>query len=40
MDTVECTQAKEQEKEQKEFELLIAEKDAVIARWRVKGEGD
>lgn len=31
---------KEQEKEQKEFELVIAEKDAEIARRRAKGEGD
>ncbi|HEX2055124.1 MAG TPA: hypothetical protein VHF07_01445 [Nitrospiraceae bacterium] len=37
---VEQKQAKEQEKEQKEFELVIAEKDAEIARWRARGEGD
>ena len=33
-------QAKEQQKEQKEFELIIAEKDAEIARRRARGEGD
>jgi len=37
---VERKQAKEQEKEQKEFELIIAEKDAEIARRRARGEGD
>src|SRR5262245_12801839 len=37
---IEQKQAKEQEKEQKEFELLIADKDADIARTRAKGEGD
>lgn len=37
---VEQKQAKEQEKEQKEFELVIAEKDAEIARRRARGEGD
>lgn len=37
---IEQKQAKEQEKEQKEFELLIAAKDAEIARTRAKGEGD
>jgi regulator of protease activity HflC (stomatin/prohibitin superfamily) len=37
---IEQKQAKEQEKEQKEFELLIAGKDADIARTRAKGEGD
>lgn len=40
LDGVERKQAKEQEKEQKEFELIIAEKDAEIARRRAKGEGD
>ena len=37
---IEQKQAKEQEKEQKEFELTIAAKDADIARTRAKGEGD
>jgi regulator of protease activity HflC (stomatin/prohibitin superfamily) len=37
---IEQKQAKEQEKEQKEFELTIATKDAEIARTRAKGEGD
>jgi regulator of protease activity HflC (stomatin/prohibitin superfamily) len=37
---IEQKQAKEQEKEQKEYELLIASKDADIARARVVGEGD
>src|SRR5205807_46013 len=37
---IEQKQAKEQEKEQKEFELTIASKDADIARTRAKGEGD
>jgi regulator of protease activity HflC (stomatin/prohibitin superfamily) len=37
---IEQKQAKEQEKEQKEFELTIASKDAQIARTRAKGEGD
>jgi hypothetical protein len=37
LEAVEKKQAKEQEKEQKEFELVIAEKDAEIAR-RVKPE--
>ncbi|MBS0184352.1 MAG: prohibitin family protein [Nitrospira sp.] len=40
LDAVERKQAKEQEKEQKEFELIIAEKDAEIARRHAKGEGD
>lgn len=40
LEAVERKQAKEQEKEQKEFELVIAEKDAEIARRRAKGEGD
>ena len=37
---IEQKQAKEQQKEQKEFELLIAGKDAEIARARAKGDGD
>ena len=37
---IEQKQAKEQQKEQKEFELIIAAKDAEIARTRAKGEGD
>ena len=37
---IEQKQAKEQEKEQKEFELTIASKDAEIARTRAQGEGD
>ena len=37
---IEQKQSKEQEKEQKEFELTIAAKDAEIARTRAKGEGD
>ena len=37
---IEQKQAKEQQKEQKEFELVIAAKDAEIARIRAKGEGD
>lgn len=40
LDAVERKQAKEQEKEQKEFELIIAEKNAEIARRTAKGEGD
>ena len=40
LDAVERKQAKEQEKEQKEFELIIAEKDAEIMRRRASGEGD
>lgn len=40
LDAVERKQAKEQEKEQKEFELIIAEKDAEIMRRRARGEGD
>jgi prohibitin 2 len=40
LEAVERKQAKEQEKEQKEFELIIAEKDAEILRRRAKGEGD
>ncbi|HEU4686593.1 MAG TPA: prohibitin family protein [Nitrospira sp.] len=37
---IEQKQAKEQQKEQKEFELIIAERDAEIARRRARGEGD
>jgi regulator of protease activity HflC (stomatin/prohibitin superfamily) len=37
---IEQKQAKEQKKEQKEFELTIASKNAEIARTRAKGEGD
>jgi len=37
---IEQKQTKEQQKEQKEFELTIAAKDAEIARTRAKGEGD
>jgi regulator of protease activity HflC (stomatin/prohibitin superfamily) len=37
---IEQKQSKEQEKEQKEFELVIAQRDAEIARIRAKGEGD
>ncbi|WP_447968898.1 SPFH domain-containing protein [Nitrospira sp. M1] len=40
LDAIERKQAKEQENEQKEFELVIAKKDAEIARRRAKGEGD
>jgi regulator of protease activity HflC (stomatin/prohibitin superfamily) len=40
LEAVERKQAKEQEKEQKEFELVIAERDAEIMRRRAKGEGD
>ncbi|MCA9472253.1 MAG: prohibitin family protein [Nitrospirales bacterium] len=38
--SIELKQAKEQENEQKDFELIIANKDAEIARRRAKGEGD
>ncbi len=37
---IEQKQAKEQEKEQKEFELVIAQRDAEIARIHARGEGD
>ncbi len=37
---IEQKQSKEQEKEQKEFEVLIAQKDAEITRTRAKAEGD
>ena len=40
LSAIEQKQAKEQQKEQKEFELTIAAKDAEIARTRAKGEGD
>jgi regulator of protease activity HflC (stomatin/prohibitin superfamily) len=40
LEAVERKQSKEQEKEQKDFELVIAEKDAEIARRRARGEGD
>ena len=40
LSAIEQKQAKEQQKEQKEFELTIAEKDAEIARRRARGEGD
>lgn len=40
LSAIEQKQAKEQEKEQKEFELVIASKNADIARTRAKGEGD
>ena len=40
LSAIEQKQAKEQEKEQKEFELTIASKDAEIMRTRAKGEGD
>lgn len=40
LSAIEQKQAKEQEKEQKEFKLTIATKDAKIARTRAKGEGD
>jgi regulator of protease activity HflC (stomatin/prohibitin superfamily) len=37
---IEQKQSKEQEKEQKEFEVVIAQKDADIARTRAKADGD
>jgi regulator of protease activity HflC (stomatin/prohibitin superfamily) len=37
---IEQKQSKEQEKEQKEFELVIAQRNADIARIQAKGEGD
>jgi regulator of protease activity HflC (stomatin/prohibitin superfamily) len=40
LDAVERKQSKEQEKEQKEFEVQIAARDADIMRIRSKGEGD
>jgi len=40
LQAIESKQAKEQEKEQKEFELVIAQRNAEIARIHAKGEGD
>jgi regulator of protease activity HflC (stomatin/prohibitin superfamily) len=40
LSAIEQKQAKEQQKEQKEFEVMIANKDADIMRIRAKGEGD
>jgi len=40
LEAVERKQSKEQEKEQKEFELTIAEKNAEIMRRLARGEGD
>jgi regulator of protease activity HflC (stomatin/prohibitin superfamily) len=40
LSAIEQKQAKEQQKEQKEFEVMIANKDAEIMRIRAKGEGD
>ncbi|HJU05135.1 MAG TPA: prohibitin family protein [Nitrospiraceae bacterium] len=40
LSAIEQKQAKEQQNEQKEFELTIATKDAEIMRRRAKGEGD
>jgi len=40
LQAIEQKQAKEQEKEQKEFELVIAQRNAEIARIQAKGEGD
>lgn len=40
LSAIEQKQAKEQEKEQKEFELIIASKNADIMRTIAKGEGD
>lgn len=37
---IEQKQAKEQEKEQKNFEVVIAQRNAEIARIQAKGEGD
>ncbi len=37
---IEQRQAKEQEKEQKDFEVVIAQRNAEIARIQAKGEGD
>ncbi len=37
---IEQKQAKEQEKEQKDFEVVIAQRNAEIARIQAKGEGD
>lgn len=40
LQAIEQKQAKEQEKEQKEFEMVIAQRNAEIARIQAKGEGD
>jgi regulator of protease activity HflC (stomatin/prohibitin superfamily) len=40
LQAIEHKQAKEQEKEQKEFEVIIAQRNAEIARIQAKGEGD
>ena len=40
LQAIEQKQAKEQEKEQKEFELVIAQRNAEIAKIQAKGEGD
>ena len=40
LSAIEQKQAKEQQKEQKEFEVMIANRDADIMRIRAKGEGD
>jgi regulator of protease activity HflC (stomatin/prohibitin superfamily) len=40
LSAIEQKQSKEQQKEQKEFEVLIANKDADIMRIRASGEGD
>ncbi len=40
LQAIEQKQAKEQEKEQKEFEMVIAQRNADIARIQAKGEGD
>lgn len=40
LNAIEQKQAKEQQKEQKEFEVMIATRDADIIRIRAKGEGD
>jgi regulator of protease activity HflC (stomatin/prohibitin superfamily) len=40
LQAIEHKQAKEQEKEQKEFEVVIAQRNAEIARIQAKGEGD
>lgn len=40
LDAVERKQAKEQEKEQKEFELIIADRNAEIMRRTARGEGE
>ena len=37
---IEQKQAKEQEKEQKDFEVVIAQRNADIARIQARGEGD